>query len=546
MNRFSLSYKQWQSLGQFLSLFFLCFFLVISCSSDQGREPTAVTNANGRVTVGTTLKPRTLDPADNYELQGMIVIYNLSETLYSYELGTTNLEPRLATEMPQISEDGLTYTIPVRQGVTFHDGTPFNAEAMAFSLQRFIKNRGKPSHLLGDIVESIEATGEYELTIQLQKPFAAFPALLAFTGTCAISPEAYEIGAGQFNPNKFVGTGPYQLVEFGSNSMRLDVFENYWGEKPSNQGIDMQIYASNPVNLFNAFRTGATDVAYQSFDPQQIKSLREGASQGKWQAIEGSGTAVSYMTLNLRQEPLNQPEVRKAIAAMVDRPLIVERLLRGQGEPIYSLIPTTFNAYQPVFEQKYGDGNFDLAKQQLQQAGYSADNPVMLEVWYPSGSTIRGSVAATLQALGEQKLDGAIQFQPKSIESASFFSNIGKGLYPITLVDWYPDFLDPDNYIYPFLHCAEGSQASGCKEGASQTQGSFYYSDHVNQLIAQERREQDPEARQEIFVQIQQILAEDVPYIPLWQSKDYAFAQNGVSGVTINPSQDFPFWVIEK
>lgn len=533
-------------LGRFLSLFVLCFALVVGCNSNQSPQSSAPTDDSDRVSIGTTLKTRTLDPADTYELAGLNLIYNVGETLYTYELGTTDLTPLLATEMPQASEDGLTYTIPLRQGVTFHDGTPFDAEAMAFSLQRFIENGGKPSFLLADTVDSIEATGESDLTIKLQKPFAAFPALLAFPGTMAVSPQAYEIGAGEFSPSQLVGTGPYQLAQFGSDSIRLDVFENYWGEQPANQGVDIQIYTGNSANLYNSFRTGAIDIAYQSLDPGQIEDLLEGAAQDQWQVVEAPGTAVDFLVLNRNQEPLDRPEVRQAIAALVDRSLLNQRVLQGQAEPVYSLIPTAFDVYKPTFKEAYGEANVEQAKQLLDQAGYSASNPAVIEVWHSSGSPKRAMVAETLKALAEQELDGAIQFEPKSVEFATASKNLKEGIYPAFLADWYPDFLDADNYIQPFLDCSQGSQAEGCQAGGAQTQGSFYYSDRLNELIDRQRQEQDPQVRAEIFAEIQEILAQDVPYVPLWQSKDYVFAQNDVSGAVINPSQNFPFWTIAE
>jgi peptide/nickel transport system substrate-binding protein len=135
---------------------------------------------------------------------------------------------------------------------------------------------------------------------------------------------------------------------------------------------------------------------------------------------------------------------------------------------------------------------------------------------------------------------------PQSVESASFFGNIGKGLYPAALVDWYPDFLDADNYIQPFLSCDRGSADKGCSSGASQSRGSFYYSDRANHAIEEQRKTIDANTRQKLFIELQEILAADVPYIPLWQTKDYVFAQNGMTGVTINPSQNFAFWTISK
>lgn len=533
--------------GKYLGLCLLCIALIVGCNRNQTQtnNPTNTTT-NNRISLGTTLKPRTLDPADNYELAGLNIIYNVGESLYTYKLGTTEIEPLLATEIPKISEDGLTYTIPLRQGVTFQDATPFNAEAMAFSLNRFIENGGKPAFLLADVVKEIAATGEYELTINLKQPFSAFPALLAFPGACAVSPQAYKIGAGEFNPNTLISTGKYKLAQFGSDAISLDVNENYWGEKPANEGIDMQIYAGNSANLFNSFRTGAVDVAYQSLDPNQIKNLLDEANNSKWQKIEGSGTNINFLTLNLQQEPLNKPEVRKAIAAVIDRALINQRVLQGQGEAVYSLIPTALDMYRPSFQKAYGDANIAQAKELLTKAGYSVSNPAVVEIWYPSGSITRGIVAETLKAFVEQELGGAMQFIPSSVESASFFSNSSKGIYQATLADWYPDFLDADNYIQPFLGCAKGSETTGCEEGAAQSRGSFYYSKQANELIDRQRQEIAPETRKTIFAQLQDILAQDVPYIPLWQTKDYAFAQNNVTGVTLNPSQNFPFWTIKR
>jgi len=540
-NLFSCLGQRLQGIGKYLILFAVCFILAVGCnnqtqsdsnSSDRGA------NSGDRISVGTTLKPRTLDPADNYELAGG----NVAESLYTYKVGTTEIEPLLATAMPEISEDGMTYTIPVREGVTFHDGTPFDAKAMEFSLQRFITNGGKPAFLLGDVIKSVTATGDYQLQIVLKQPFAALTSLLAYPGACAVSPAVYKIGAGAFSPNQLVGTGKYKLKQFKSDSISLDPNSEYWGEKPANEGINMQVYGGSSANLFNSFKTGAVDVAYQSLDPQQIAKLLENKD---YQAIEGAGSVVNYLVLNLQQEPLNKPEVRQAIAAGINRNLINERVLKGQAEPIYSLLPTAFDVYEPSFE-KYGEADSNKAKELLTKAGYSAQNPAVVEIWHPSGSIIRGIVAETIKAYAEQELGGMIQFVPNSVESASFFGNLGQGVYPAALVDWYPDFLDPDNYLQPFLSCSEGSNDGGCTSGAAQSRGSFYYSDRANELIEQSRQEQDSAKRQAILVELQELLAQDVPYVPLWQTKDYAFAQNDVDGVIINPSQTFPFWTIQR
>ncbi|NJM69919.1 MAG: peptide ABC transporter substrate-binding protein [Scytonema sp. RU_4_4] len=549
MTRFSLSARQWSQMTKLLSLLGLCLLLVASCSRSQ--QVTTISGAvktstgDGRISVGTTLYPRTLDPADAYELASLGLVYNMSDRLYTYEPGSTEVKPQLATALPKVSQDGLTYTIPLRQGVVFHDGTPFDAKAMAFSLERFIKNGGKPSFLLADVVASVKATSEYELTVQLKKPFAAFPSLLAFAGVCPVSPKAYEIGAEKFQPNIFIGTGPYKLARYGTDSLQFDVFDKYWGEKPANKGINLQILSS-PANLYNSFRTGAVDVAYLSLEPDQIRSLEKSAKKGDWQAISAQGSVVSYLVLNRNQKPLDKPEVRQAVAAMIDRPLMNERVLLGQASPLYSMVPKTLEVSQPLFKEKYGDGNVDTAKQLLTSAGFSQENPVKLQVWYPSSSPTRSLAAQLLKAYADKYMDGMLQFEVNVVDSATFFRAIAKSFYPTALLDWYPDFLDADNYIQPFLGCDKGSDAKGCEQGGSQTQGSFYYNEIMNKLIGNQRQEQNPQVRKKIFANIQAQIATDVPYVPLWQNKDYAFARKGVSGVQLNPTQILIYQAIKK
>ncbi|MGD1874599.1 MAG: ABC transporter substrate-binding protein [Mastigocoleus sp.] len=542
MSRFLFIVSRWSRVKSLVICCFCIFLLFVSsCTNNSGKLETT----SDQITIGTKSKPRTLDPADAYDLQSLSLVYNMSDRLYTYEAGSTEIIPELAIALPTISDDGLTYTIPIRQGVVFHDGTVFNAEAMAFSIRRFIENKGKPSFLLGDSIKSVKATGEYELTIELKQPFAAFSSLLAFSGVCAVSPKAYKLGEGEFIPKNFIGTGPYKLAKFGSDSVRLEVFDEYWGKKPKNKGVNIQILSSG-VNMYNAFRKQAIDVTYTGLDPDQIRSLEQSSEKGKWQGIPNQGNVVSYMGLNRNQKPLDILEVRQAIAAMIDRPRIFERVLYGQAEAVYSLIPTSFKVYEPVFEKKYGDGNVEKAKKLLKKTGFSKENPAKIEIWYPSSSSTRKLVALVLEALADKTTDGLLKFDINSVESTTFFSNMRKGLYPTFLLDWYPDFIDPDNYIQPFLACQKGSPEKGCEEGGSKNQGSFFYSQTMNSLIAQERQTQDPQKRKEIFAQIQEILVEEVPYIPLWQSKDYIFAQNGITGVKLDATQNLMYKEIKK
>ncbi|MGQ9870427.1 ABC transporter substrate-binding protein [Leptodesmis sp.] len=533
----------WRSSLRFLLLCCLCCLLTVSCS--RSTPNAAAPSRTSRIVLGTAAPTvSTLDPADAYSIFSGNLLYNLGDRLYSYKLGTSELQPQLATALPKVSADGLTYTIPLRQGVVFHDGTKFDAKAMEFSLQRFINNGGSPAFLLSDLVKSIQATGEYELTIQLKKPFAAFPSLLAFSGLCPVSPKAYEIKEGSFKPDTIISTGPYKLVKYGTDQIRLDTFEQYWGTKPVNQGIDIQFFSSS-ANLFNAFRTGAIDLAYQNLAVDQIRTLQEGATAQKWQAIAQAGSSIDYVTINLKSPPLDKLAVRQAIAAMMDRPLLEERVFRGQIQPLYSLIPATLNMKDPVF-QAYGDGNATKARELLTQAGYSETKPLKVEFWYRSNVVNDQWAALTLKALIKKRLGNLMQLDLKSIESTTAYKNLDKGVYPMFLLDWTPDFLDADNYIQPFMECSKGSVKTGCEAGSSFLQGSFYYSDRANQLIDQSRKELNPDIRKQLFTELQALLGQDVPFIPLWQSKDYLFAQKWIQGASLQITQKVPFWTLQK
>ncbi|MGD1854170.1 MAG: ABC transporter substrate-binding protein [Leptolyngbyaceae cyanobacterium] len=539
-------FRPLRSLGYYLGIFSLCLVLAVACGGgDNSGEQGVATPSNGRVSVGTTLSARTLDPADAYEIFPGILLYNLGDRLYTYAPGTTNLEPQLATAMPTVSEDSLTYTIPLREGVTLHDGSDFNAEVMAFSIQRFMDIGGRPAFLLSEKIESVEATGDYELTVTLKQPFAAFTALLTFWGVTPVPPETYTIGDAQFRPEEFIGSGPYKLASFSSDVIKLDANPDYWGDTPDNEGIDIQIFTS-PANLYNTFRSGGLDVAYQTLDPDQIAALEREADQGGWNVIEAGSTVVNYMSLNQKIAPFDDLNVRKALAAMVDRNLINERAFQGQAEPLYSLIPKSFDVHEPVFETAYGDGDYEKAKGFLADAGITEANPLEFEIWYPTASTTRSVVASTLKEAIESNLPGLVNVQVSTAEAATLWENVENGIYPSVLSNWYPDYFDPDNFVQPFLSCSEGSVETLCEKGATQGNGSFYYSAKTNDLLVQQSAELDESARSGLFKDLQQAMVEDVPYIPLWQNKDYVFAASGVDGVAIEPNQQFLLWQISK
>ena len=232
---------------------------------------------DSRLTVASAGRISSLDPAQanggNHP-----VAQRLGDPLYALD-SNGQLEPRLASSLPRISADGRTVTIPLRQDVLFHDGTRFNAEAMAFSLRRFL-SIGTLSYVVGDRIASIEVEDPYTLRLNLNRRSTSLEGLLTSLNLTPISPTAYSEHQDRFLHDRFVGTGPYRLTSFSEHQQRLEPFDRYWGEPPSNDGLDL-ITLSNSTALYGALRSGEVDVLLSaSIDEDQRHALHQLAETG--------------------------------------------------------------------------------------------------------------------------------------------------------------------------------------------------------------------------------------------------------------------------
>ena len=524
--------------------------VMVGCSSsDLGDlssptdETIAIDPSERRISIGITDRIRTLDPSDAFEPVSLNLLLNIGEALYAYAGDGSELVPLLATDMPEIGNEGRTYTIPLRQGVTFHDGTEFNAQAMVFSLRRFMENGGKPAYLLADVVQSIEAVGDYELAIQLTKPFSAFTATLAFPGACAVSPSAHY--SGEFQPETVVATGHYRLTDYAENSrLVLERNDDYWGEAAANSGIDIQFF-NTPASLLNAFKSNAIDLAFQTLEPSQIQTLLEEQASQQWQVASQASALIRYLVLNVTQPPLDRVEVRQAIAAAINRALLQERVFLNQASPLYSLIPDTVVAATQAFRDEYGERNLERAKTLLADAGFSPESPAQTTLWHASSNARGELIANTLKASLEADLEGLFQLELQSVEATTLFSNLDKGSYPMVLLSWAPDFLDPDNYLQPFVLC-DRAENGICVAGSAFAHGSFFNDEDINQMVRKQRTEANPETRMELLGQVQAAIARKVPFIPLIQGVDYAFGHPAIQGLNLGASQSIQFWSLKN
>ena len=485
------------------------------------------------IIVGTTDSVQTtLDPAEAYDYFGVNMIQNTGAGLFAYEPNTTRLVNDLATSYT-IADGGLTWIINLRQDAKFQDGTPFNATAMAFSLNRTITLNQDPAFLIGDLIAKIEVTGTYQIKLTLKKPFGEeyTKALLSTWVAYAVNPKTTPMEV--VTPPKTVDMiGPYKITRWEPGVLiELTANPNWYGLKPKTNKIIIKFY-KDASSLLAAVRTGEIDIAFRTLAPSDIKSVQQ---EGKLKVVTGPGIApIRYLVFNVNKDPFTNKLVRQAIAYTIDRNTIVNTLFFGSlAQPLYSMVPIGFLGHIDAFKEKYGERpDIEKAKSLLMQAGYSTTNKLKLELWYtPVRYTpVEGDVASILKQGMEST--GIIEVTLKSADWATYRQLFRQEQISMWLLGWFPDFLDSDNYVRPFYH-----------SGGNGWLHVNYKNPQIDELIDQQVLKSGNE-RVQILEQIQRIVADDAPIIPLWQEGQAAVAQPNVGGIVLDYSQIFRYWLI--
>ena len=491
--------------------------LLSSCAAPQSSQ-----GEIKRLVVASKNRVDTVDPAGGYTFGAMQLLSAIGDPLYAIN-ARGQLEPRLALTPPQLSADGLTARVELRRGVRFHDGTPFNAAAMVFTLERFLAI-GKLSYLLGDRVRAVRAVGPYTLELTLKRPFSALAELLSAINLTPLSPSAYGNHRRSFLNNRFVGTGPYRLSFFTNQQQRLEPFAGYWGTRAANGGIDL-VSLSNSTALFGALQSGEVDVLLStSLEIDQQAALRRSALAGKLQEGSGPALEIGYLTLLTDQPPLNDPRLRRAVAYSLDRATISRRVSLGLRPPLRDLVPPSLKGSDPTAWPTYSPTR---ARQLYRQAGYCRGKRLSLPLTFRSNIPADRMFALTWQAQLRQDLGDCVELEVTGMEATTAYRQLGEGAFPLILLEWMGDFPDADNYLVPLLGCEE-ARAERCLKGASAASGSFWARPGLQQDLERSASLAGP-ARAALLRRIQRQTAAANPYLPVWLVAPRAWAQPSVS-----------------
>ncbi|MGH2723438.1 MAG: ABC transporter substrate-binding protein [Actinomycetota bacterium] len=485
---------------------------------------------------GTTDPWQSFDPAASYDLPSWNVIQNVMETLLAVPPGGTAPEPQLAESCD--FEDPQTYTCSLKQGVTFHDGSTFEGEDVKFSFDRNIgiADPEGASSLLASLDE-VEVVDDSTVTFHLAQDDATWPFILTTAAAAIVPSDAYSETEVQDDQN-VIGTGPYQVAEFRpGEQLVLEAFADYHGEPPANSRVIVQLFDTSAA-LKLAVEQGEVDIAYRNLTPTEIEDLR---GQEGIEVVEGTGTEIRYLVFNLAHEPFDELAVRQAIAMTIDRQAIVENVYEGTVEPLYSMNPVGLAGHIDAFAMEYGEtADPDVAAQLLSDAG--TETPLELEIWWTPSHY--GDLSADEYAEIKRSLEasGLFTVNLRSTEwdaytGAAFGEGEqpGDGSYPAYQLGWFPDYPDADNYLASFY-------------SSDSFLNNAYSNNQVDQLIATERASTDQGDRVAAFEQIQQIAAEEVPIIPIWQGDQVAAQAEGITGTeeTFDASFIFRYWLIGK
>ncbi|MBO0841526.1 MAG: peptide ABC transporter substrate-binding protein, partial [Sciscionella sp.] len=338
--------------------------------------------------------------------------------------------------------------------------------------------------------------------------------------------------------DKVIGSGPYKMDSYQADQqLVLKPNTNYGGPlKLKNNGVIVRYY-SKASAMKLAVEQGDIDVAYRTFSPTDIQSLQGESGKGV-QVVEGKGADIQYLVFNLKVMPGSNDQqklaIRQAVASSIDRSAIAKDVYNNTVTPLYTMVPDSLAGNSPVFKTRYGASpDVNKAKQTLQAAGVKT--PVTLDIWWTPSHY--GESSSDMYTAIKRQLEATNLFKV-NLHNAEWDQYTGAyptDQYPVFQLGWFPDYPDADDYLTSFF-------------GPQSFLKAHFANPQVNQDIQKERGSTDSNTRNQAFDDIQNITAEQVPTIPLWQGKQVAVQRSNVSGVsdTLDASYTFRYWMLSK
>jgi peptide/nickel transport system substrate-binding protein len=466
--------------------------------------------------VGTVVPVDSLDPADSVMFGDLEVLHTINEGLLRREPGDGEIVPGIAEDLPEISEDGLTYTFRLRSGVEFSDGLQLTAPLYVESIERVLQLRGRSANLVSLYVANVEAPDDRTVVFRLKDRFAFFPTLLAESAYGPVHPDVFPAEELAVFPDAPVhGVGPWFITSHSESEIVFELNPRYFGDAPSVDRIVLRIY-ENADDMASAIGNADIDLAWRGLDAQAAAEISE-VEEVNVELVPG-GT-MQFLTVNHSLGPTDDPLVRRALAQLIERETISSEELGGAFVPAYSPVPPGYVGSSDSFSEVFGEPNVATAIDLLTEAGYSDSNRAQIELAYPPerfGLVIPTAMEEVeLQMESTGLVDVTLTAQPWS----TYVGDVVAGSYNLAFLGWLHDFPDTHNYMAPFI-----------LEGGVGGSGENLEHPEMVDLITEAASTLDEEQRAELYVEIQTLFAEDVVTIPLWTEHPYIAYRDSVHG----------------
>ncbi len=495
-------------------------------------------NPKATIIIGVTDQIASLDPADAYATHDWELIRNTGRTLLRWNPGTSDLVPDLATALPAISADGLTYTVKMKSGVQFADGLTLTAPMFAEQLNRLLTIGPSCPNDVADAlaipyVESITATDDVTLVFKLKSAVAFFPQILATAPYTPAHPSTFPTTECVLFPAAPIyGVGPWYIKQYTQNEqLVLEPNPYYKGDLKPQSGQIIMRYFSDPQTLALAVQNGEIDIAWRYLGPQLVSQL-QGVKDVTVGAIDGG--AIRYLIINHTMPPTDDPNVVKAMASVIDRNEISDTVYAGTASPLYSQNPPGFLGANEAFDTMYKAPNIDAAKSFLAASGYNENKKCVLDMWYPPEHY--GAETAAWMEVIKKQLDatGVFQVNLHAQEWATYVTALTGGeSYAVGVLGWFFDYPDPSNYLDPFVfNGGMGTNVSLAAEGST-------FGDPINDkaqqlvdLLSKADTETDLAKRKALYEQSQEAYADLVVTLPLFFLTEHVIYRPNIKAST--------------
>ncbi|MFI5981404.1 ABC transporter substrate-binding protein [Streptomyces sp. NPDC051555] len=467
---------------------------------------------HGAITVGTTDSVSSLDPAGAYDAGSWALYSNVYQSLLTIKAGSDVPVPDAATACKFIGAKLTTYQCELRTDVKFANGRTITAEDVKFSIDRIkaINSKQGPAPLFNTL-ESVKAEGR-TVTFNLSARDATFPFKIA-TGAAAIVDKDKYPAKGLREDDKVDGSGPYVLGAYKDGaSAELKPNPAYKGAVKSAKAPVTVKYFKDSDSLNAAWKDKGIQVAHRDMPPEVLAALNPSLKDTRYQ--ESGGTETRSMVFNVRpgSATAKQP-VRQAIAALLDRSKIAGDTYKGTVTPLYSTVPAGIAGHSTPFFDTYPSPNAATAKKILKDA----DIPTPIS--FKLGFNVRGANVPEAAEIKKQlESSGLFQVQTEAVPVwEDFQRDYAAGKFDAYTIGWIPDFPDADNFTAPLV-------------GADSSMNNGFADKTVGDLITRTQSFSNRSEAANDFRELQRVVSQQIPMLPIWQKKDYVLSREAVTG----------------